>query len=239
MLKRQDAIILKSYDYKNTSKIIHILSSDSERISLVAKGALKTKSQFAGNIEPLNLTQLVYYIKPGKSFGTLKEAALIESHPSLKKDLYRLNIGWSLIWTGRKIPSPMDGLFGLEKRALSFLDRGFREEVLVYFFLSLFTLEGIPPQMDKCSSCGSKELFYFDIETGGSRCKKCITKKVILFSPLVKTIKDLKKGRFHTWQETDKKEKNEILDFILKYSIYHLGDWVNRITDILPFSIKP
>jgi recombinational DNA repair protein (RecF pathway) len=84
MLKRQDAIILKSYDYRNTSKIIHILSSDSQRLSLVAKGARRTKSQFAGNIEPMNLTQLVYYIKPGKSLGTLKEASLIQS-PIFKK----------------------------------------------------------------------------------------------------------------------------------------------------------
>jgi DNA repair protein RecO (recombination protein O) len=239
MLKRQDAIILKGYDYRNSSKIIHILSSDSQRLSLVAKGARSTKSRFAGNIEPMNLTQLVYYIKHGKSLGTLKEATLLQSHPSLKKDLYRLNIGWSLIWMGRKIPSPLVGLFGLEKRALSFLDRGFREEVFAYFFLSLFTLEGIPPQMDKCSSCGSKELHYFDIETGGSKCKNCVTSKATLFTPLVTTLKDLKKGRFHTWEEIEEKEKKEILDFILKYSIYHLGDWVKRITDILPFTIKP
>jgi len=239
MLKRQDAIILKSYDFKDTSKIIHILSSDSERLSLVAKGARRTKSQFAGNIEPLNLTQLVYYIKPGKSLGTLKEATLIESHPSLKKDLHRLNIGWSLIWIGKKIPSPMDGLFGLEKRALSFLDRGFKEEVLVYFFLSLFTLQGIPPQMDKCVSCGSKETDYFDIETGGARCKKCVTTQVILFNSLAKTLKDLKRGRMHTWKGIEEKDKKEILELILKYSIYHLGDWVKRITDILPFTINP
>jgi DNA repair protein RecO (recombination protein O) len=239
MLKRQDAIILKNYDYRNSSKIIHILSSDSQRLSLIAKGARSTKSRFAGNIEPMNLTQLVYYIKQGKSLGTLKEATLIQSHPSLKKDLYRLNIGWSLIWMGKKIPSPMDGLFGLEKRALSFLDRGFKEEVFAYFFLSLFTLEGIPPQMEKCSSCGSKELHYFDIETGGSRCKNCVTSKATLFTPLATTLKDLKKGRFHTWEEIEEKEKQEILDFILKYSIYHLGDWVKRITDILPFAIKP
>jgi len=239
MLKRQDAIILKSYDFKNTSKIIHILSSDSQRLSLVAKGARRTKSQFAGNIEPLNLTQLVYYIKPGKNLGSLKEASLIQSHPSLKKDLYRLNIGWSLIWTGRKIPSPMDGLFGLEKRALSFLDRGFKEEVLVYFFLSLFTLQGIPPQMDNCVSCGSKETDYFEIETGGTKCKNCVTTKAIPFNPLAKTLKDLKKGRLQTWKEIEEKDKTEILELILKYSIYHLGDWVKRITDILPFTINP
>ena len=239
MLKKQDAIILKSYDFKNTSKIIHILTADSHRLSLVAKGARRTKSQFGGNIEALNLTQLVYYIKPGKSLGTLKEANLITTYSSLKKDLYRLNIGWSLIWVGRKIPSPMDGLFGLEKRALSFLDRGFKEESLVYFLLSLFTLQGVPPQMHNCISCGSKEIYYFDIETGGTKCKNCATKKAIDFSPLASTVKNLQKGRLHIWEQTEDKKKKEILKIVFKYSVYHLGDWVNRITDILPFSITP
>lgn len=237
MLKRQDAIILKSYNFKNTSKIIHILTSDSQRISLVAKGARRTKSQFAGNIETLNLAQLVYYIKPGKSLGTLKEANLLQSHPSLKKDLYRLNIGWSLIWTGKKIPSPMNGLFGLEKRALSFLDRGFKEEVFVYFFMSLFTLQGIPPEMNKCIICGSKKTDYFEIESGGAKCRHCVTKQAMPFDSIANTLKDLKKGRLRIWQETEGKNKKEILEFVLQYSVYHLGDWVNRIKDILPFSI--
>jgi len=239
MLKKQDAIILKSYDFRNSSKIIHILSSDSERLSLIAKGARRTKSQFAGNIEPLNLTQLVYYIKPGRSFGTLKEANSIESHQSLKKDLYRLNIGWSLIWTGRKIPYPMDGLFGLEKRALNFLDRGFKEEVFVYFFLSLFKLQGISPQMNKCITCGSNIVEYFDIEAGGTKCKNCVKQNAIYFASLEKAFKALQKGRLQSWEKAEKKDKKEILDIIFKYSVYHLGDWVNRITDILPFTIIP
>ncbi len=239
MLKNQEAIILKSYDFKNTSKIIHVLSSDSQRISLIAKGARRTKSQFAGNIETLNLADLVYYIKPGKSLGTLKEATIKETHQHLKKDLYRLNIGWSLVWTGRKIPSPMSGLFGLEKRALSFLDRGFKEEVFVYFFLSLFKLQGIFPEINKCISCGSKTIEYFDIKDGGTKCKNCLKKEFLLFAPLEKALKSLQKGRLNVWVELEKKEKKEILNLVFKYSVYHLGDWVKRITDILPFSIKP
>lgn len=239
MLKDQEAIILKSYNFKNTSKIIHILSSDSQRISLIAKGARRTKSHFAGNIEPLNLSELVYYIKPGKNLGTLKEATIKETHQHLKKDLYRLNIGWSLIWTARKIPSPMEGLFGLEKRALSFLDRGFKEEVFVYFFLSIFKLQGIFPEMNKCISCGSREIEYFDIEGGGTKCKNCLNHKPFLFIPLERTLKSLQKGRLNVWEEVEKKEKKEILNLIFKYSAFHLGDWVNLITDILPFSINP
>jgi len=239
MLIRKDAIILKSYKFRNTSKIIHIMSSASERISLVAKGARRTKSQFAGNIEPLNLTQLVYYIKPGKSLGTLKEANIKNGYQYLKKDLYRLNIGWSLIWVGRKIPSPMNGLFGLEKRSLSFLDRGFKEEVLVYFFLSLFKLQGIPPEINKCITCGSKEVYCFDIEEGGTKCKNCATKISHFFTPLKETIEALRKGRFQVWETVKEKDKKEILQITFKYGLYHLGDWVNRITEILPFEITP
>jgi DNA repair protein RecO len=239
MLERKDAIILKSFDFGNTSKIIHILTSDSERLSLVAKGARRTKSHFAGNIEPLNLAQLVYYIKPGKDLGTLKEANIKEAHHKLKNDLFQLNIGWSLIWMGRKIPSPMNGLFGLEKRALGFLDRGFKEEVLVYFLLSLFKLQGIPPQIDKCISCGAKKFDFFDIVAGGTKCSGCAQKNLIPFGRLEKTFKDLKKGRLQSWVEANKKNKKEMLDIVFKYGIYHLGDWLNLIIDILPFEINP
>ena len=239
MLIRKDALILKSYDFRNTSKIIHILSSDSERFSLIAKGARRTKSQFAGNIEPLNLAQLIYYIKPGNSLGTLKEANIKEGHQLLKKDLYRLNIGWSLLWIGRKIPSPMEGLFGLEKRSLSFLNRGFKEEVLVYFFLSLFKLQGIPPEMNKCISCGSKEADYFDIEAGGTKCDNCASKTSLFFTPLKEAIEALKKARFQAWEKINKKNKKEILQITFKYGMYHLGDWLNRLKEILPFKITP
>jgi DNA repair protein RecO (recombination protein O) len=239
MLIRKDAIILKSYDFRNTSKIIHILSSDSQRFSLVAKGARRTKSQFAGNIEPLNLAQLVFYIKPEKTLGTLKEATLKNGHRFLKKNLYQLNIGWSLIETGRKIPSPMKGLFGLEKRSLSFLDRGFKEEVLIYFFLSLFKLQGVYPQMNKCIKCGSRIAEFFDIKEGGTKCNNCATETSVFFSPLQNAIENLKKGRFQIWQEISEKNREKILKITFKYGIYHLGDWLNRLTDILPFTINP
>ena len=239
MLIRKDAIILKSYDFRNTSKIIHILSSDAHRFSLVAKGARRTKSQFAGNIEPLNLAQLVFYIKPEKSLGTLKEATVKNDHRFLKKNLYQLNIGWSLIEIGRKIPSPMKGLFGLEKRALSFLNRGFKEEVLIYFFLSLFKLQGIFPETKKCVRCGSDKADFFDIESGGTKCENCATESSVLFSPLQNAIENLKKGRVQTWQEISEKDRKKILTITFKYGVYHFGDWLNRIRDMLPFSIDP
>ncbi|MEO0293929.1 MAG: DNA repair protein RecO [candidate division WOR-3 bacterium] len=239
MLNRKDAIILKNYDFGNSSKIIHILTQDSERLSLIAKGAKRTKSQFAGNIEPLNLTQIVYYLKPGKDLGILKEANIKESYENLRKDLYSLNIAWGLIWIGRTIPSPMSGLFGLEKRALTFLNKGFKEEVIGYFLLSLFKLQGVSPQMDKCAKCGISEIEFFDIEEGKGVCKKCKKQSSIPFLHLKEKIQLLEKGRFKELQEWKETNKKELLKFLLKYGVYHLGEWLNRLSEILPFSITP
>ena len=110
-----------------------------------------------------------------------------------------------------------------------------RSEVL----LSLFKLQGIPPEMNKCISCGSKEVEYFDIEGGGTKCKNCTSKPSHFFNPLKETIEYLKKGRFEKWKDLKEKEKKEILKLTFKYGIYHLGDWLNRLTEILPFEITP
>jgi hypothetical protein len=62
---------------------------------------------------------------------------------------------------------------------------------------------------------------------------------LIPFGELEKVVKDLKRGRLQIWKEVNKKNKKEILNIVFKYGIYHLGDWLNLITDILPFEINP
>ncbi|MEA1913615.1 MAG: DNA repair protein RecO [candidate division WOR-3 bacterium] len=239
MIKRKDAIVLRSFDYRNSSKIIHILTQDSKRISLVAKGARRTNSQFGGDIEPLNLSQVVYYIKPDRDIGILKEATMIEPYLSLKSDLYRLNIGWGFACVGEKIPDPQEGLFGLEKRSLTFLDRGFKEEVFVYFLLSLFHLSGVSPKLNSCVCCGSRDVEFFNIRKGGAQCANCIGKDSFPFGDLQELMNDLRKGRLRVWEEINEPKKGKILQITFKYGVYHLGDWLNRLRDILPFDIIP
>jgi hypothetical protein len=93
--------------------------------------------------------------------------------------------------------------------------------------------------MDKCITCGSKEAEFFDIEGGGTKCKNCASKSAPVFAPLKGPIEDLKKGRLTNWKNLKEKEKKEILELTFKYGIYHLGDWLNRLTEILPFEINP
>ncbi len=239
MIKRKDALILKSYDYSNSSKIIHVLTEDSERISLIAKGARRTNSRFGGNIEPLNLSELVYYIKCDRDMGVLKEATTRKPYLGVKNDLYRLNIAWALLWIAKRIPDPQDGLFGLEERSLTFLNRGFREETLIYFMLSLFRLSGISPRIDGCVRCNSKEVKFFDVSLGGALCESCKLETAYTLNNLLGSLNELKKGRLRKWQEISDSDKKKILRITFEYGIYHLGEWLKRLRDILPPLIIP
>jgi len=239
MIKRKDAIVLKSFDYRNTSKIIHVLTEDSQRISVIAKGARRTTSRFGGNIEPINFTQIVYYIRYDRDIGILKEANTLEPFLNLKNDLYRLDIAWGLIWIAKKIPDPQDGLFGLLERSLTFLNRGFKEEVLVYFLLSLFHLSGVSPKINRCVMCGSKEVKFFDIPSGGAQCAECRVDSAIQVNSLLLVLYDLKKGRLRAWEKIVESDEKKVLEIVLEYGIYHLGEWLNRLRDILPSRIMP
>ena len=84
-----------------------------------------------------------------------------------------------------------------------------------------------------------KEIEYFDIEGGGTKCKNCSSSSSLFFSPLKGAIEDLKKGRLTSWEKLKAKERKEILELTFKYGIYHLGDWLNRLREILPFEIIP
>jgi len=239
MIKRKDALILKSYNYSNSSKIIHILTEDSERISLIAKGARRTNSRFGGNIEPLNISEIVYYIKRDRDMGILKEAMVKEPYLFIKDDLYKMNIAWGLLWIAKRIPDPQDGLFGLENRSLTFLNRGFKEEVLIYFMLSLFHLSGVPPKINKCVKCGSKEVLFFDVTSGGAVCEACKLGTSFRLNNLLNLLNDLKKGRLREWKEITDSERRKVIRMVFEYGLYHLGEWLNRLSDILPFEIMP
>jgi len=59
------AILLRSMPYRETSCILHLLSAKHGRISLLARGVRKQKSPFRADLAPLYLLQLTW--KQGKS----------------------------------------------------------------------------------------------------------------------------------------------------------------------------
>ena len=87
MISTSKAIILRSIDYQDSSKIITALSQTHGKIALIAKGVKKPKSKLAGVIEVGNILEITYYFKASRNIQTLSEASIIYQSLNFRKDL--------------------------------------------------------------------------------------------------------------------------------------------------------
>lgn len=63
MIQNTSAIILHGRKFSDSSKIITAFTKDHGKISLIAKGALKPKNKFGSSIEPINCSNIDFYVK--------------------------------------------------------------------------------------------------------------------------------------------------------------------------------
>lgn len=97
MISTSKAIILRSIDYQESSKILTVLSHVHGKISLIAKGAKKPKNKLAGVIEVGNILEVTYYYKASRSIQTLSEASIIYQSLNFRRDFDKASILYSAL----------------------------------------------------------------------------------------------------------------------------------------------
>ena len=79
-------IIFRLYPYSDTSLICHVLSEELGLISLIAKGARRLNSSFAGKLDLFYLCQFEFIPSRKSDLHTLKEVQLVDAHPNLTRN---------------------------------------------------------------------------------------------------------------------------------------------------------
>ena len=80
-----DAIILKNTPYKETSIISRLFSKEQGKISVIFKGAKRSKNNVAGIVEPGNIISITYYNK--SNLKVSKEINLVKIYYNTRKVL--------------------------------------------------------------------------------------------------------------------------------------------------------
>ncbi len=78
MIHQSRAIVLRTTDFQETSRIVAAYTRDFGKVSLMAKGAKSAKSKYLGKLDPGMLVDLVYHNKDGRSIQILSEISLIK-----------------------------------------------------------------------------------------------------------------------------------------------------------------
>lgn len=97
MLEHVRAIVLRTHRYGEADLIVHVLTEKGQKLSLIARSAIKSKKRFGGGmLEPTHCLKISF--KRAKESGEarldhLQEASLDESFPALRTDFSRLELG--------------------------------------------------------------------------------------------------------------------------------------------------
>jgi DNA repair protein RecO (recombination protein O) len=90
MIESATGLVLRTRRLTETSLIVHWLTPVFGRLATVAKGALRPKSPFRGKLDLFYRADFSFSRSRRSELHTLREVSLLETHPSLRRDLARL-----------------------------------------------------------------------------------------------------------------------------------------------------
>ncbi|PAU93898.1 DNA repair protein RecO [Aliifodinibius salipaludis] len=169
MITHTEAIIFKSVDYQESSKIVTAFTLEHGKIALMVRGVKKPKSKFSGLIEIGNILDVVYYYKSSRSVQILSEASYSVKNKNLRSDFEKMATMTSSIELisqllhDNEINEP---LFIFTKKMLSWLDSAdvHPPQIFPYIQIRLAELTGIGLQLDAQDE--DNKTNYLNLESG-------------------------------------------------------------------------
>jgi DNA repair protein RecO (recombination protein O) len=178
MYKTTTGLVLREVSYKESSKILTVLTESDGKITVSARGTKRTKSKTAAATQLLAFSEMTLFSRNGR--WILTEAQSIELFSGLRGDLELFSLGIyfaELLESVSDVDSHSAELLHLGLMALLNLSGGKKDPLLVKagFEMRLMSLSGYAPISEACANCGSdcKNGAYLDIFGGEIRCSGC------------------------------------------------------------------
>lgn len=175
------AVVLRTYDFRESSLISVVLTRSHGKVRLLAKGAKRRGSPFFGNLRTGNVCEIVFYFRPERGLQLLKE---IESERVFMKadgDLDRLCI----LQAGLEVINHSVSETETDERMMDLLEHFMdglepaADPWLVFYTLEvgLLKITGLFPSTGACGRCGKElqdESFGIEPTSGVVACSSCM-----------------------------------------------------------------
>ena len=222
-----EGIILTSQDYKETSKIINVITKEHGIIGMIAKGCKALKSNLRSTTDKLTYGKFYIYYKKDK-LSILSNVDVIDNFINIKKDITKISYATYLLeLTGQVVKHSLKyEVFDLLISALIKINENF-DPLVIMNILELKYLDylGVMPIIDGCCKCGSQTIKTLSSDAGGFICSKCYTNEKLVSDKTIKLIRmyyyvDISKI---SKLEVSKEAKNEINSFLNEYYDRYTG----------------
>ncbi|MDD2702945.1 MAG: DNA repair protein RecO [Candidatus Omnitrophica bacterium] len=194
---RTDAIVLRRFNFRETSLIVSFLTEEFGKVSGLLKGIRKDPRKFASTVEPFSHNEIIFYKSRHSTLHLVSQCDIKNDFVSLRKNLGRVGTASVMMELADAVMPAEDRnteVFGITLRALSELAVTTKpEKIETIFKIKLLSLSGFKPHFDSCISCASRylEQAKFSLRFGGLLCERCAAKDAAARAILKGTIATL------------------------------------------------
>jgi DNA repair protein RecO (recombination protein O) len=177
MYSIREGLVLRAVKYKESDLILTVLTYESGKITVTARGARKKGSPLAAAAQLFVYSRMVLHRRAGHLH--LKEAEILGLFEGLRGDIERMALaGWTVeLASVLAVEDSPSVILSLTLGALYALSSLGKDAALVKaaFELRLMAETGYLPHLDDCAVCDTAEPDdpVFDCENGALLCRKC------------------------------------------------------------------
>ncbi len=185
MLRRTEAIVLKTFPYSEADLIVTFLTPDYGILKAFAKSPRKTKSRFGSSLEPFTNSRISFWGKEDANLPRLTQSDIIRPFQPVRE---RLNIFIRITGlieiTISLMPErdPNKDAFRLFLDTLGIIEETiltgsadneeFLDLVAIYYKIRLLNITGYGPSLEGCARC-SRTGYNFYVSHGSIICGDC------------------------------------------------------------------
>jgi DNA repair protein RecO (recombination protein O) len=181
--EKATAIVLRTTDWSETSRIATLWTRELGKVRALAKGGRRLRSSFESGLDLLTVCSIVLIRKSSGGLDLLTEAQVVRRFARLSGDLEALYAAYFVAelladWTTDDDPNP--ALFDEAIATLHDLSAENRQvPPRVLRFVMVFLRDtGFLPSLETCAGCGSalyEQGLGFSADSGGVLCPACRT----------------------------------------------------------------
>jgi DNA repair protein RecO (recombination protein O) len=176
-----DALVLRSYDLGETSRVVVFLTRERGKVRAVAKGARGGRPRYQSALEPLSEVRVGLHGRQGAELFRLGACELV--HSAFPAGARRLEASLFLSYLAELLDAfaqegeAEDAVYRLALAAIRAAEDGIPDLLLArYVEAWLLRLHGVYPPLDRCAACGaplgSRKLVYHEA-AHGFVCENC------------------------------------------------------------------
>jgi DNA repair protein RecO (recombination protein O) len=200
---KTEAILLRSFDYSESDRIVTFYTRDYGKLRGIAKGARRSRRRFANALELFCRSEIVFSRKGRDNLALIEESRVHNHFGGIRQDLEKTLMASYLIDLTDQFTledKKSEELFELLHDFLNFIETGDAAEILLRFFeIRLLKCVGYQPVLDRCIACqaplNGADIYQFNARAGGIRCSACHRTGEASLSCSTGTLKTLLRGQ--------------------------------------------